>query len=296
MKNARIPELVDAINRDHRTTYTLIGKMERGVNGAYLVRCADGVQHILKLVSADDVTDQISRSARCAAAVNSPTSRTPRYEQVAFTPGFGSWYVQEFLPGTPAPWPSRPLIDQMVSLNDRQASRCVDSGINWSHRVLDSLFRDSQGWQKRIAEFGADGVALVQAVRSRVEQYADFSPTGADIVHGDFQHYNALADGENDRLTGYVDWEGAGCGDRAIDLARLLYDVFVAEAELNYTLDPGSIAMLQERIEALGGRAALTVYMAYWILQVADFGVKCGPEHAQKFFKTAYRIFDWLKI
>jgi len=95
-------------------------------------------------------------------------------------------------------------------------------------------------------------------------------------------------------LTGYVDWDQAGHGDRAFDLARLLYDCYVAEAELRYPPRPETIAALKERIVTISGEVALRAYMAYWCLQVADFGMKIGRADALKFFKTGRRIISEL--
>jgi hypothetical protein len=292
----QIQALVDHINQAHSRDFTLIGKMERGVNGAWLVRSADGVQHILKHVKPDDVTAQIRCSAICASHINAPSSPTPQYELVGYNEEIGSWYVQEFLPGIPAPWPSRELVDQLISLNSRQSGAAVtNSVVDWSQVIRTTLFGDEQLWQKNISASGVDGQGLVDSVYELVRDYENFQGVSSDIVHGDFQHYNALVEGDNDKLTGYVDWEGAGSGDRAIDLSRLLYDVYVAEPELNYPADPATIAVLRQEIEKISGRAGLVAYMAYWILQVADFGVKCGPEHAMKFFKVGHRILTDLR-
>ena len=49
---------------------------------------------------------------------------------------------------------------------------------------------------------------------------ADILPgEGALIVHGDFAHYNCLADGDGSRLVAVLDWEAAHLGDRIEDLA-----------------------------------------------------------------------------
>jgi hypothetical protein len=278
-----------------KTDYQFVGKMERGTHGAYLVRTADGAPHIFKLVSKDDVTNQISRSALSAEAANSPASRTPQYERVEFTKGFGSWYVQEHLPGRPAPVPSATLIGQLVKMNDRQAGKALNNENNWSDRVMSVLHKDSLGWQRNIAASGPEGAALVKAVRAATEKDPTFIPRSNDIVHGDFQHFNALVTGK-DRLSGYIDWEGAGNGDRSIDLSRLLYDAYVSEAEIGYRANPFTLAMLRKKIENTSGSTALNNYMNYWILQVADFGVKRGPNEAKMFIGVGQRILNDLNI
>jgi hypothetical protein len=274
--------------------YTLLSKMERGTRGAWLVESPNGRQSIFKLVSPDDVTPQIRRSAESASAANSLASRTPRYERVEYTPGYGSWYVQSLLPGKPAPFPSDALIGQMAKMNDRQAGKATTTNNDWSQQVVDAVFHDSKGWQKRIANSGPEGKQLVEDVRAFVEPYRNFQPRTNDVVHGDFQHWNALV-GKDDRMTGYVDWEGAGNGDRAIDLSRLLYDAYVSEAEIGYKANPNTLNMLSRKIENISGRDALDTYMSHWILQVADYGVKKGPQDASMFIGVGNRILNDLK-
>jgi hypothetical protein len=288
----RIAALVDAINGNHGTRYELLGKMERGVNGAWLLKSDGGVKHILKLVAPTDTTAHIKLTACCAEIVNGPDSRCPKYEQIGFTPDLGTWYIQEFLPGIPAPWPSLELVSQLIELNRRQEGRSLGEGYNWSQTVREVLYADSRKWLQRIAAHSLEGAALVHRVRSMLAAFCDFAASDRDVVHGDFQHYNALVAHDSEQLTGYVDWDGAGFGDRAFDLARLLYDVYVGELECGYVIDPQTVAQLKTEIVKVSGRAGLCVYMAYWILQVADFGVQIGD--TKKFFQTGNRILDEL--
>jgi hypothetical protein len=270
------------------TNMSFVSKMERGTNGAYLIKDKDGIDHIFKLVSPKDVTPQIFSSARASAAVDSLAARTPTYEEVKFTPGHGTWYMQELLPGTPAPVPSDRLIGQMVKLNDRQAEKAIAGSEDWNQKVIAALHDDAQGWKKRISQFNPEGADLVKRVESFVAGASHDLRTG-DIVHGDFQHYNALVS-SSDRLTGYVDWEGSGVGDRSIDVSRLLYDSYVAEKEANYRANPETLRMLAGKINEISGPSAVRSNMGYWILQVADFGAKMGAKDLSKFASVGRRI------
>ena len=44
---------------------------------------------------------------------------------------------------------------------------------------------------------------------------------GTDAVHGDFHHENLLT--RDGRITGVIDWDGAGRGDRRFDLVTLRF-------------------------------------------------------------------------
>ena len=290
--NTQITSLVEHINSTHGTDFVLNGKMERGVNGAYLLRSSRGV-HILKPVGRTDLVEQVKRSARIADYMNAPASPTPRYQLMGFADGFGTWYVQEFLPGIPSPFPSHKLVEQMVSMNDSQAGAAVDHHNDWSKAVDEALHDDAKGWQATIAASGLDGQRLVRRCRELFEPFCSFKGGSADIVHGDFQHYNALVD-EHDTLTGYVDWPQAGCGDRSIDLARLLIDSWLAEKEFGRAAAQETFDLLKSRILLNSGPAGLNVYMAFWILQVGAFCVGWGD--GAGYFKVADRVLSDLGV
>ncbi|MBX9572623.1 MAG: aminoglycoside phosphotransferase family protein [Candidatus Obscuribacterales bacterium] len=274
------------------TNYKLLGKMERGTRGAWMVEDPNGAQKIFKMVDwHNDVTPQINTSAQSAARLNSASHPTPRFERVEFTKPFGSWYVQEKLDGIPAPAPSDRLIGQMVRMNERQSGNAA-GGKDWSDQIMSALHRDKFGWQNRIASASPEGAALVADLRKTYLRNSELNLRKNDIVHGDFQHYNALVS-KHDRLTGYIDWEGAGKGDRSIDLSRLLYDAYVAEREIKYRANPETLKMLHEQIKDVSGRSARDSLMAYWILQVSDFGVKVG--NPGLFFGVGRRIIDDIK-
>jgi len=61
-----------------------------------------------------------------------------------------------------------------------------------------------------------------------------------------------------------VDWDAAGCGDRAFDLAKVLY----------YLYNDGPIRQrLRDRILELSSHDTLRVYMAYNILAQLDWSI-----------------------
>ncbi len=51
-----------------------------------------------------------------------------------------------------------------------------------------------KGWQKNIAASGEEGKQFVAEVQTMVDRNRLVNPVANDIVHGDFQHYNALVD------------------------------------------------------------------------------------------------------
>jgi aminoglycoside phosphotransferase (APT) family kinase protein len=64
-----------------------------------------------------------------------------------------------------------------------------------------------------------------------------------------------------DRVSGIVDWDAAGSGDRSLDLSKLLF----------YAYDDSAIrADVCARIITISGRAALDILLAYNILAQLD--------------------------
>jgi hypothetical protein len=296
----KVVKLVAAINAAHNADYEVVSKMPVGTHGAWTVlNRTTGVKQVLKLVSEKDTTDHVRLTGMCAGLVNNG-SRTAAYELVGYIAGLGSFYFQELLPGSPATKPTHELVRQMIALNARQAGKGLGQGLNHTEKVWNIMFEDGRDWEGRdwlnkVAAFSTEGESLVADVRRLVEPHRAFHGRTDDIVHGDYQHYNALVD-ENDRLVGYVDWDIAGYGDRAIDLARLLYDVYVAELECGLAPSQDIISMLAGSIRGMSGAAGLRVYMAFWLTQVAEWGTRRFPEDGGKFFATGRRIIRDLSV
>ena len=271
--------------------FSVVGKLARGKRGAWLAEAEDGSSHVVKLVSHEDVTPQISQAREASRAVDSFIARTPKYEAMGYHQHFGSWYMQEFMSGMPAGGPSSKLIGDLTSLNERQAGKAIEGATDWSGKVMGSLYHDSDGWYRRLAESSQDGWALASRVDRLTARNRSLALNSSDIVHGDFQHYNALVN-KNGSLMGYVDWDGAGRGDRGFDLARLYTDAHVSEKEIGYPVDHRSLYELNDHIAAISGPAARDNFMGYWALQIGNFGLWQGEEQARKFIAAGHAIID----
>lgn len=124
------------------------------------------------------------------------------------------------------------------------------------------VFAGKSGWKDSLRDYSSE----TRTVLSTLEQVtagkeASVSRTD-DLVHGDLVPGNVLvAEGE---VTGIVDWDAAGCGDRALDLSKLLF----------YSYDHTPIrSLLRQHIATISGPDALTVYLAYNILAQLDWAI-----------------------
>jgi aminoglycoside phosphotransferase (APT) family kinase protein len=99
--------------------------------------------------------------------------------------------------------------------------------------VLETVVEPYVQWCQRQVAGARDGIgavsgllepALIPWLRAVVDELArDLAQGGVrpTVVHGDLWHENMLV--RDGRLTGVLDWEAAGVGDPAIDLAGLWY-------------------------------------------------------------------------
>jgi Phosphotransferase enzyme family len=291
-----IGAVVAAFNAQQGTPYKLIRKLPTGTNGAWLVSDNDGIGHIFKWVSTKDIRADLVRAAAIAHAVDTPATPTPDHEALAYLPQYGTAYVQQYLDGVAAPFPTTRVVNQLIKLSEGFRNRAQPGSADLSAQVRDTVLHDAQGWQAAIAKFSPDGRELVSEFEQLVAPYRTFRGRTTDIVHGDFTHHNALVDDPaTDRLTGYIDWETAGRGDRGYDQARLLFDVYVSGPELGHTPEPEAVRALTDKIIESSGVAGLTVYMAYWALQVAEFGVNGHPKKAPMFIEVGRDVIMNLK-
>ena len=73
---------------------------------------------------------------------------------------------------------------------------------------------------------------------------------------------NVLVSGE--RVSGIVDWDAAGCGDRCLDLSKLLFCCYD---------QPALHELLSTGIRALSGQHGLALYLGYNILAQLDWSI-----------------------
>jgi aminoglycoside phosphotransferase (APT) family kinase protein len=159
--------------------------------------------------------------------------------------GYG--WVQERLAGTPATVLDDVLLADLVDLIGRLAEAPPGPHRNdMAYWVPAAVFGDEAGWWRTAAAMSPQTASFCRRLRA----WAGRPPRGResrhDYVHGDLNLSNVLISGG--RLTGVIDTEIMGVGDRAIDLARLAFEWhWLARAGT-----PGLAAGALSRLTALG--------------------------------------------
>jgi len=189
----------------------------------------------------------------------------PRYLLAdCFDDGVTYW-IQTALPGAP-PAPLRHShVTQVCALIDAQAGRALSSESDWSAYVLAVVFQGESGWRDSLEQYSTATRAVLARLTDLVAGKEVCRLRRDDIVHGDLGPDNLLVVG--DRVSGIVDWDAAGSGDRSLDLSKLLFYAYD---------DPAIRADVWARIVAISGRTALDILLAYNIL--AQLGGRCAAD------------------
>jgi Ser/Thr protein kinase RdoA (MazF antagonist) len=233
------------------------GPCRGGEVGAAYVRWPDGRRSVLT-----GGTPTAAPLVELARAAGLPVAR---YELAALVDEATYVVVQELLPGYPPDTVDRPLVEAMLALNGRLAGLLAD------HTDLPAVplyLRESgpgfclhgplRGYDRRTARL-LDWVRDVGSERD--------SADGGDLVHLDYHPGNILVrGGPTTAITGVVDWDGAGRGDRYLDLVTLRFDLAMSAPALTGWLD----RVLTESLE----QERLRAFWAHMSLRLVDWAIR----------------------
>lgn len=214
-------QLVEQLNRRTGAGLRLTGRAPAGEVGAAFVSWPDGRQGVLtrsgaavaELQQTQDILDRVAASGIAV----------PRYIAIVDL-GNERAIVQQRLPGAPPQQIDATLVRRLVDLVDRfrglgrsPGDEAVIPGVDLHltssgagfciHQTLKVYDDRSRRLLDRIHEIGREAPA----------------EHGDDLVHLDFHPANVLVEG--DRITGLVDWDGIGRGDRGFALVTLTFDL-----------------------------------------------------------------------
>jgi Ser/Thr protein kinase RdoA (MazF antagonist) len=128
--------------------------------------------------------------------------------------------VQQRLPGEPPRTLDVPTLDALLALVELQADLDAPAGgwdVSWWTGVV--LF---EGWEHWWDATEAAAPRTARRLRDFLAPAWGHRLPAGDLVHEDLSLANVLVDGGV--ISGVVDWDAAGIGSRAIDLAALLFD------------------------------------------------------------------------
>jgi len=127
--------------------------------------------------------------------------------------------------------------------------------------------------------------ALLRRLQALVSAGEASLPSPADIVHYDFNPANILVVGPT--VSGVVDWEGVRAGDRAFDLATLLFYVWEA---------PPTRTLILGRLDQLRPRPVIGAYVAHVILRQVEWSLRFHtPEISGRYLRRAHAVLKELE-
>jgi aminoglycoside phosphotransferase len=257
-----IEQLLVRVNMRHGTQFRLQGRYADGENeGAFALTDTQDEPYVLKWNQRPAWLASIERARRITDHLRAKHVPVPAYALADTFEGIAYW-VQTGLPGTPPDELTLAQLEQLCSYIDVQSGQSLSADQNWSTYVLDVLFRGESGWSNSLLNYGPATRAVLERLTQLTAGKRSTVLRSDDIVHGDLGIANVLVSGG--RVSGIVDWDAAGCGDRCLDLSKLLF----------YSYEqPALRGPLSERIRVLSGQDGLTLYLAYNILAQLDWSI-----------------------
>ena len=239
------------------------GPCPGGQVGAAYVRWPDGHRAVLSWRPGAWSAEEQRGPLAVAAVLRATGYPAPAIELVVQL-SRGVALVQELLPGVPPQHVDEPLLDRALRLNQRHAAALAGRRDIPAYRLY--LREDGPGYclHEPVRAFGGRAAGLERRITAVGRDHPG-QLAGDDAVHGDFHHENLLAQGG--RITGVVDWDGAGRGDARFDLVTL-----------RFGLQPdNSTAGARSRLDALLDTLPDEVLRPAWAhmsLRMADWAIR----------------------
>jgi hypothetical protein len=194
----------------------------------------------------------------------------------------GYAWVQERIPGVAAAGLPDALLSDLLALIERLADAPPGAHRNdlgaWVPGVV---LDDDAGWWHNARAISVEADRFCSRLRAWIGQpgLARYPEGGAGYVHCDMNLSNVLVlDG---RLSGLLDAEHMGVGDRAIDVARLACEWYVLARDGADGLAPGGLGRLVDYGLEVGGPDGWRVAVGYELIGrlgwLSDTGVQPDP-------------------
>jgi aminoglycoside phosphotransferase (APT) family kinase protein len=256
-------ELLQLINERHGTSFVLGERFAGGEQGAFVIYDPEGNRFALKRQSAARVAP-FQHARDVIDLLRARGYPVPRYPYEGTIDG-AEYGIQEVLPGVPMGSLEARYIPRLLELNDLQAGLAPLPSRGWRGMLVHSVL---EGFAEycviaTLRDYSAATAEFLARLQEMVRTYADLALPTTDIVHFDFTPSNILvADGQ---ISGVIDWDAPCAGDRAFDLATLLFYA-TDQPELRTTL----MGHYVERSDL----AALRLYLAHLIVRQLDWSIR----------------------
>lgn len=247
-----------------------------GAWGAFLLVDEADRPVVLKVVWDTDWRQRLATAMEVVETL-AGDRRVPRFRATGHEPGLGTWMLVDYLPGRSVSWLDRALLEELLTFSDRlvrdeppRAHR-----FSWTAEVERRLL-PTAAWGQLLGADERTGPLVGEIERLAAEAERAERRT-SDLVHGDLLTTQLLAD-ESGRLAGILDWDAAGFGERAHDLALLFLNCHVQASRLHRPIDRDVIGRLHAAGSARSGEV-FGFYLAYHLVEMLSFVLRYNPGH-----------------
>jgi hypothetical protein len=175
-------------------------------------------------------------------------------------------WVLERLPGAPATILGEPLLGDLIGLITRMAGAPPGPHRNdLGYWVPAAVFEDAAGYWQTAMAMGPAVTGFCQRLRAWAGRPSSGQAPGHGYVHVDLNLSNVLV-GDAGRLSGIIDTEHLGVGDRCVDLARLAFEWHWLARTGTAGLAADGMGRLAAFGRALSGEAWWRVAVAYELI------------------------------
>lgn len=242
------------LNNDLAQRFTLCERLP-GKSGAWAVDSLEGQKGVLK-VSADSTCDSFVQTIRLAEHLRALGYPTPCPLHHGLLPG-GCFYLQERLPGHPMRSPgvyaelNQHELGLLLRVLDLHSAIAPQDCQDWVYQVEEVALRQRGEWTI-VAQNPLPAVQdLLKVCKQLSDKLGELEWRHNDLVIGDFGPHNVLLNNQG-CVVAVFDLEGAGRGDRVIDLISLLYVV-----------EPKLLAMVRREALQIANPAVVTACGVY---------------------------------
>lgn len=261
-----VEDVLGELNRRHGTSFELIGRYAagEGEEGTYRLEDPQGHRYVLEWNEDPVTVESFTRAEATTATLRSTGYPAPAYHLVG-TGRSGAYVVREELPGQPIGQITGEWTDGLLRLLELQADRAVVPTERWPQPVVLPVLYGGPGFCliEPMIGWSQDTADLLDVLQELAAVGLELKPPTRDIVHLDLNTTNVLvAEG---RISGVVDWRATCTGDRAFDLATLLFYGYE---------DPRARDALWRHALEISNRETMGVYLAHIMHRQTEWSIR----------------------
>ncbi len=247
--------------------------------GAWIVEDPAGTRFVFKWSRGGEF--RIDDAAVITARLRERGYPLPAY-QLTGRDGDLGYLVRKLLPGKPMARLEGHHLNRLFELTDLQAGAAAGTESDWPAAIIESVLTGFDDWcvLDTLRRHSSETAAVLAELQWLVPRNSAGRFRTADAVHFDFNPANSLVEG--DRIVGVVDWDGARAGDRAFDLATLLF----------YHYEDAALReRLWRRAHEIASGGAIALYLAHMIVRQVDWSLRHHPpEVGERYIGLARRV------